>query len=217
MGTVIGIFIHGLMIVVWLGVLGTMGVMALEERGQQRVFGVLGSLLVITAFLSLLTPRGSQWLPGTVEWPVGWSGQVVTTPSGMHAVAHQNSGRIQVYDAGWRFVRGWSAASGGGMITRFEALPNDTIGIATARGPKWAVFDLQGRPVAQACVPQTPPPPNWSGQARSQWVPTWLWLLALTSAAIAFALVPLGMIFVFAGGSVPWQRSVPTRPPRGSA
>jgi hypothetical protein len=46
-------------------------------------------------------------IPTTFEWPVGSTNNIVMTPEGLYIVPHRPAGRVQIYDAGMRFIRGW--------------------------------------------------------------------------------------------------------------
>jgi hypothetical protein len=58
---------------------------------------VLGGAGFFGAALSAL--GGLNWLPTRFEWPVGYTGGVVSSAEGLHVVPHDPTGRIQVYDA----------------------------------------------------------------------------------------------------------------------
>lgn len=70
-----------------------------------RVLLILGAVGFFGNGLS--AAGGLNWLPPSFEWPAGYTRGVVTTPAGMHVVPLQPSGRVQIYDAGWKFLRGW--------------------------------------------------------------------------------------------------------------
>ena len=46
-------------------------------------------------------------LPNSFEWPVGHASNVVTTTSGFRIVPIVPYDRVQIYDAKWKFIRGW--------------------------------------------------------------------------------------------------------------
>ena len=80
-------------------------------------FGVGLLLIGVTGFLGagFSSAGGLNWLPSSFEWPVGSVDGVVTTKDGLHVVPHTPSGRIQIYDSGWHFTRGWRVDAGGGV------------------------------------------------------------------------------------------------------
>src|SRR5215831_20079947 len=80
--------------------------------GWRRWLTALASCLVVVGAAGffgsgLSAVGGLNWLPNSFEWPVGYSGGILTTAEGLHVVPHTPSGRIQVYDADWTFRTGW--------------------------------------------------------------------------------------------------------------
>src|SRR5438270_13980897 len=76
---------------------------------------------------------GHNWLPSSFEWPMGYAQGVVTTREGLHVVPHTPTGRIQIYDADWSFVRGWHVEAGGGDFRLLEPAMGQ-LHVITARG-----------------------------------------------------------------------------------
>ena len=70
--------------------------------------GFLGSMLSAVG--------GLNWLPDSFEWPAGYVDGVVYTNNGIYIVPLTPSGRVQLYDAEWKFIRGWHVDAGGGTF-----------------------------------------------------------------------------------------------------
>ena len=87
-------------------------------QGMRRVFGVLGGILLATGgvafFSTMLASLGV--IPASFEWPVSRADQIIQMQDGLHAVTHTPSGRIQVYDPAWHFVRAWNVDAAGGVF-----------------------------------------------------------------------------------------------------
>jgi hypothetical protein len=76
--------------------------------------------------------------------PVGHASGVVDLRSGVHVVPLGHAGRIQLYDADWRFLRGWQLDAGGGTFA-LDRLAGDRIQAASVRLQRLYVFDVDGR------------------------------------------------------------------------
>lgn len=207
-GSILLTLLVGFILLLWLAIFGGITVCSLRDRGAKRTFGVIGGLLALYGILGFMgTGAGlAAWLPSSVEWPVGWAGRTVTTPAGMHVVAHSSSGRVQVYDAQWRFRRGWHVDNGGGVFTRLAVFPDDTFEIWTARNPARYVFDLDGRRVHRPDTPSAVPVASATtqlGMTLGPWVPTWYVLLPLSHPFIAWALILAGLLLLVATDKLP--------------
>ena len=116
-------------------------------RGRRSIYLVASALMLVGGlgfFGSGLSAFGGlNWLATSFEWPIGYSDGVVTTPEGVHVVSHDPSGRIQLYDANWRFIRGWHVDAAGGLLKVTSAGAN-RIEVITARGAWHYVFDMEG-------------------------------------------------------------------------
>ena len=124
-----------------------------RPSGRKRVCLFIGSGLAVVGALGFFgsafsSAGGLNWLPDSFEWPAGYVTGVATTPNGLFIVPLTPSGRIQVYDADWKFVRGWHLDAGGGTF-KVRALAADRIEVFTARGQWHYVFDEQGRMISR--------------------------------------------------------------------
>lgn len=200
-GKIIGYTLGALTVVLWVGVFGSMFVISLRQRGRERVVGAIGSGLILVGFVSFLAPHWAKWVPSSIEWPIGWAGEVVTFPSGMRAVSHDSSNRVQIYDANWKFLRGWHVEANGGVFVRTAALPNETLEIVTARTNMRYVFDLQGNVLEQLSARRTPST-GVQHVTLGEFVPTWPWLITLTHPFVAFFALILGFLVMAFGGQV---------------
>ena len=107
--------------------------------------GLMGAIGFFGAAFSAV--GGLDWL-GSFEWPVGRASGVVTLLDGTHVVPHTPTGRIQLYDANRRFLRGWRIDASGGIFTpRVNA--EQQIEIDTARGDLRLVYDAQGKLISR--------------------------------------------------------------------
>ena len=75
---------------------------------------------------------------------MGYASGVVSTKDHFFVVPHTPSGRVQVYDRNWKFVRGWHVDAGGGTF-KLSASQADRVEAITARGQWHYVFDLSGK------------------------------------------------------------------------
>lgn len=136
-------------------------------------------------------------LPETYEWPAGWTSNIVMTPEGFYIVPHTPAGRIQLYDAGMQFIRGWPVDAGGGV---FKLLPfdaaNQQVGVVTARKNLKFVYDIEGNLLSRASYS----PARYDAYPTvgvSLWVPTRFWLLPLSSPMIAWLMGASGMLGLY--------------------
>jgi hypothetical protein len=94
--------------------------MAREFKRADRfkwIVGVMYFFVLIGAsgfFAAALSAVGIFKLPSSREWPAGYVSGVVTTPDGKYIVPLVPSGRVQLYDSQWHFIRGWNVDAGGG-------------------------------------------------------------------------------------------------------
>jgi hypothetical protein len=165
------------------------------RRRGMRVAAALASVLLIVGAAgffgrALSAAGGLNWLPPSFEWPVGYADGVVSMPGGTHVVPHTPSGRVQVYDQDWRFVRGWHVDASGGTFKLREA-GDDRIDVITARGSWRYTYTLGGDLIARVNYS----PASYSsfpdrGERRVVPTPPWLWIIS--SPAVAWAVLFLG-------------------------
>ena len=172
---------------------------ARRERGVRRVLMTLAAAFVaigVVGFFgsALSAVGGLNWLKPSFEWPVGYVSGVVTTPAGIHIVPHTPSGRVQLYDSEWRFIKGWHVDAGGGT---FKVLPvnEETVEVVTARGQQQYAFDLGGRLLSSGSYS----PSSYSDFAdgpEAWFVPTAPWLLVFSHPWISWATAASGIVLL---------------------
>lgn len=135
------------------------------------------------------------------EWPIGKTDSALIFPSGHIVVPHDPSGRVQVYDKGLNFLRGWSISAGGGVFQLHPAYPPDgaTFFVYTARGDMKFHYDLKGNLISSKKYNGSYP--KKSIHASSVSVPTPLYLLVFTHPFASWFVAALGMaLLYFMGG-----------------
>jgi hypothetical protein len=104
-------------------------------------------LLVLTGFGGFfaagLTAEGIFRLPNSFEWPAGYVDGIESLPDGKYVVPLEPSGRLQIYDANWHFLRGWQVdAHAGGFWV--ECPPDGYIEVYTNRGSHHYTYTANG-------------------------------------------------------------------------
>jgi hypothetical protein len=105
-------------------------------------------------FAASLSATGVLKLPSYREWPAGYVRGVVTAADGKYIVPLVPSGRVQLYDPQWHFIRGWNVDAGGGDF-KVECSPDGLIEVFTARGERHYSFTEDGHWVAPRTLPET--------------------------------------------------------------
>ena len=162
-------------------------------HGIRRVIGMLGGILLAVgggAFFSIaLAALGA--IPANFEWPVGRADQILGLPDGHRVAVHTPSGRLQVYDHAWHFVRAWGVDAGGGVF-KARLTATGLLEVWTARGQKRFVFEPDGRLVEAGSYA----PASYSDfrtDARSGNVPTSLPLWIFAHPFVAWCVDAVGM------------------------
>lgn len=149
---------------------------------------------------ALSTAGGLNWLPGSVEWPAGYVQGVVSTPSGLFVAPLTHCGRIQVYDADWKFIRGWYVDAGGGTFKLRPAGP-DRIEVFVVRGQWRYVFDERGTLILKTTyAPASYESFECAGHAVV--VPTAMWLWVFAHPAISWVALFAGLVIVGASSKM---------------
>src|SRR3984957_4348023 len=95
---------------------------ALRAPDQAKWIAGLMYLLVLVGaggfFAAALSATGIIKLPSSYEWPAGYVRGGVTTADGKYIVPLMPSGRLQIYDSQWHFIRSWKV--GTGVTSRFS-------------------------------------------------------------------------------------------------
>lgn len=156
MASIVGMFVFGLLffsverlIRLWRG-----------RKSRSLVFWVLRGLsgfLVILGAFSFFVPfvavvGGLQFLGNEFEWPAGYSNKAVIDPEGNHIVAMHWMGRIQIYDAERRFVRGWWLPQGGDGEVKIRLFENGNLQVWQAKQYSGFAFTRDGNLLWQSKI-----------------------------------------------------------------
>jgi hypothetical protein len=200
---------------VWVFVAIKQFLSARKQTGWNRWLGLIAPILLVIGgfgfFGSALSSEGGlNWLPETFEWPVGFATGVVATPDHFFVVPDSPSGRIQVYDSTWKFVRGWHVNAGGGMF-RLYLSPDYQKNVVTARGKWHYIYSLQGHllskeeygPAAYDSFPK---------EGRSYVVLTAPWLWVFTSPVYSWIAAMVGMVLLLVKDRIPRKTKIDQAP-----
>ena len=177
-------------------------VMALRSKrhkGAKKWLKAVGGILVAFGgfgfFSTVLSASGGlRWLPASFEWPVGIVGGVVMMPDGTQVVPHTASGRIQVYDRDWSFLRGWYVDASGGVFVLRVFGPNQ-IEVITARRQMRYVYSLDGSLLSrEGYAPRSYS--DFPARGFFAAVPTRWWLWTFTSPFYSGAVIATGMVML---------------------
>jgi hypothetical protein len=150
---------------------------------------------------SLSAVGGLNWLPRSWEWPVGTADGVITMPDSTHVVPHVFSGRVQIYDAHWKFLRGWAIGSWGGD---FRVMPSgaDRFDVMKARSDWRDTYRLTGEHVARAKLERY----YWTLPRYGErlCVPTSPWLLVFSGHMTTWLMYVLGLATL---GFLKWREN----------
>jgi hypothetical protein len=177
--------------------------------GWKRVGFFVGSALAVVGGLgffgsALSDVGGLNWLPGSFEWPAGYVTGVATLGSGLHVVPHTPSGRIQVYDSDWKFLRGWHIDAGGGTF-KLRGSGADRIDVFTPRGQWHYVFNDRGGLILKVSYA----PESYSSfecASESALIPTAPWLWVFTHPGISWSILFVGIVVMQAVDSKPRKK-----------
>jgi hypothetical protein len=158
------------------------------------IVATLSFLVLIGAggfFAAALSAMGVIKLPASREWPSGYVSGVVTTEHGDYIVPLVPSGRVQLYDAQWHFIRGWNVDAAGGDF-KVEYSPEGLIEVFTARGSQHYSFTEEGRLI----VPARILPETFASLPRGESVavPTSPLLWVFSSPFLSWGLAVIGFI-----------------------
>lgn len=171
-----------------------------RKTGARRWVEAVGLILVALGGagffgIAFSAVGGLSWLPRTFEWPVGSASGILSLADGKHVVPVQAPDRVQVYDANWKFLRGWYVDAHAGW---FDLRPagTDKFEVRTARGQLRYVYALDGTLLSQGTyeLGAYDHSPAASESAR---IPTPLWLWALTSPAYSWGVIMAGGVLVY--------------------
>lgn len=171
--------------------------MAKELNAPERTKWIKGTmylLILIGAggfFAAALSATGVIKLPPAYEWPAGYVRGVVSTGDGKHIVPLTPSGRLQIYDSHWHFIRGWNVDAGGGEF-KVQCSSNDEVEVFTARGEHHYSFTQDGRLLSSEGLSQPfASPPN---EGQSVVVPTSTLLWIFSSPFLSWGVAVVGFV-----------------------
>ena len=153
---------------------------------------------------------GSAMVDESFEWPFGTVSGVLKASDGTLYAPHESSGRIQAYDAGRRFLRGWSVDAGRGAF-KARLHPGQRIEVVTSRGDKCLLFDRTGHLLREGRVDARAYGNFDPGETHRVSFPLPIYLWVFTHPFHAWAVVVLGMLLTVVSGpfnvvSRPWRQ-----------
>jgi hypothetical protein len=164
-----------------------------KEAGRFKLIAWVMYLLILIGaggfFAAALSAVGILNLPTSREWPAGYVRGVVTAEDGKYIVPLIPSGRVQLYDAQWHFVRGWNVDAEGGDF-KVLCSPDGKIEVFTARGEHHYSFTEDGYLIAST----TTPPEDFSASPQGQAVvvPTSPLLWVFSSPFLSWGVALIG-------------------------
>jgi hypothetical protein len=165
-----------------------------RRGGSTKLFiGVMGLLVLVGAggfFGAALSAMGLLKLPTYYEWPAGYVSGVVRMPDGRYVVPLVPSGRVQIYDSQWHFIRGWNVEAQGGEF-RVECSSNE-IEVLTARGEHRYSFTDDGKLISTSSLSE--PYYSLPKTGESVKVPTSPLLWVFSSPFLSMGLAIIGFV-----------------------
>lgn len=167
-----------------------------RASGGRRWLEIFAGIFMITGVVGFLgaglsAMGGLNWLPQSFEWPIGYAKGVVATKDHFFMVPHIPSGRIQVYDRNWKFVRGWHVDANGGSF-RLKVADSDRLEVITQRGKLLYTFDTEGQQLSLT----TYAPESYSSfvtEGQPYFVPTTPVLLIFSHPIYSWFLAAIGL------------------------
>jgi hypothetical protein len=98
-------------------------------------------------FAQMLSAVGLLKVSTSREWPAGYVSGIARTADGKYIVPLVPSGRVQLYDSQWHFLRGWHVDAEGGDF-KVQCLTDGAIEVFTERGEHHYSFAEDGRLIA---------------------------------------------------------------------
>lgn len=152
------------------------------------------TIVGIAAFFAPIATGAGQLIPSSVEWPIGRSVDAVELASGHYAVAHDPTGRIQIYDQELRFVRGWHVEiAGGAMELSIPPGQADVLQVYGHRTKQRSFYTVDGELVSQEASEREPVFVDETRQRTIKLAQRW-WQWPLTSPIYGGSLMLLGTL-----------------------
>jgi hypothetical protein len=135
---------------------------------------------------------GLNVLPQSFEWPAGYTDGIIAMPGGLHVVPLISSGRVQIYDANWHFIRGWAVDAAAGT---FQLIPSGRaqFDVITARQNKLYTYRIDGT-LIQSRTYARGDYGSFKTATESRVVPTRIWLWPFSSPIFGWLSFMLGML-----------------------
>ena len=156
--------------------------------------GMMYLLILIGAggfFAAALSATGIFKLPTSYEWPAGYVRGAVTAGDGKHIVPLMPSGRLQIYDSQWHFIRGWNVDASGGDFKAWCS-SDGVIEVFTARGQRHYSFTQDGHLISSGTFSE--PFSSLPIEGQSVVVPTSPLLWIFSSPFLSWAVVVVGAV-----------------------
>lgn len=102
-------------------------------------------LLIIYGLLAVSASWWAQYVvPGSWEWPLPEETRVVVLDNDQRAAATANSGRVQIYDADGRYIRGWFVPDEGGRAAVAGTEGRNTVLVDLPEADKLILYGMNG-------------------------------------------------------------------------
>ncbi len=166
-----------------------------KQAGRLKLIAWVMYLLILIGaggfFAAALSAVGVLNLPTSWEWPAGYVSGVVTAEDGKYIVPLIPSGRVQLYDAQWHFIRGWNVDAAGDEF-KAQCSPDGKIEVFTARGEHHYSFTEDGYLIAST----TTLPEDFSAlpQGQAVVVPTSPLLWVFSSPFLSCGVAVIGFV-----------------------
>jgi hypothetical protein len=156
MGGLLGMFGYAMLLVLAFNVVRLWQERNKGHRAMWALRCLCGFVLAFGAFAFLVPAAavvgGLKFIGNDVEWPPGRSSQVVIDPQQNHIVVMNWIGRIQIYDAQRRFVRGWWFPGGGDGQVKLRFLEKGNLQVWQGKQYRSFVFTPAGKPFRQTKI-----------------------------------------------------------------
>jgi hypothetical protein len=188
----------GVMLTVWLLFAVMEFRSATKAHGWRKFIRLLAAMCIGVGGLgffgtSFIAIGALNQLPGSFEWPIGYATGVVSTKDNYFVVPHTPSGRVQIYDSKWRYLRGWNVDASAGTF-KLHVTDTNRIHVVTARRQMHYVYDLNGNVVSSEHYLATGRSySSFPEEGGSYFVPTPVWLWVFTSPFYSWLTAAIGL------------------------